>query len=333
MPMNREPDGAVVRIGLLIFPGFQVLDLAALTVFEMANLELPAPRYRVEVVAAPGGLVCSSVGVAVQARALNDAEAFDTLLVAGALVPAASTAGLLRALNRAAGRVRRVASICTGAFVLAEAGLLDGRRATTHWAHARELQRRCPRARVEEDQIYVQDGPVWSSAGMSACLDLALALVEADLGVDVARSVSRKMVVYHRRTGGQSQFSVLSELQPASDRIRAVLAYAREHLREPLSVEQLAEHVHWSPRHFSRAFRLETGHSPAKAVERLRLEAARELMEAGHTSIARIAQDTGFVDEERMRRAFVRTFGKPPQALMREARERQQEAALPLMSG
>jgi transcriptional regulator GlxA family with amidase domain len=133
------------------------------------------------------------------------------------------------------------------------------------------------------------------------------------------------MVVYHRRAGGQSQFSVLSELAPASDRIREVLAWAREHLREPLSVEQLAARVHWSPRHFSRAFRLETGHSPAKAVERLRLEAARELIEAGHGSIARIARDTGFADEERMRRAFIRTFGRPPQALIREAREHEGE--------
>jgi transcriptional regulator GlxA family with amidase domain len=311
-------------VALVVFPGFQALDLAALTVFEMANLECPRPRYRVEVVSEAGGPVGSSAGVAVQTRPLARAGAFDTLLVAGALVPGTCAPGLLKALRRAAAQARRVASLCTGAFVLAEAGLLAGRRATTHWAHARELQRRCPQARVEEDQIYVQDGPVWSSAGMSACIDLALALVDADLGPQVARTVSRKMVVYHRRTGGQSQFSVLSELQPASDRIRDVLAYAREHLREPLSVEQLAAQVHWSPRHFSRAFRLETGHSPAKAVERLRLEAARELIEAGHESIARIADATGFGDEERMRRAFIRVFGKPPQALIRELRERQE---------
>ena len=324
MDMSPPEGAAAVRVGLAVFPGFQVLDLAALTVFEMGNLELAQPRYGVELVSEAGGLVRSSAGVAVQTAPLGRGGAFDTLLVAGALVPVPSSPGLLKALGRAAAQARRVASICTGAFVLAEAGLLAGRRATTHWAHARELQRRCPQARVEEDQIYVEDGPVWSSAGMSACIDLALALVEADLGPDVARTVSRKMVVYHRRTGGQSQFSVLSELQPASDRIRDVLAWAREHLREPLSVEQLAAQVHWSPRHFSRAFRLETGHSPAKAVERLRLEAARELIEAGHDAIARIADTTGFGDEERMRRAFICTFGKPPQALIREIRERRE---------
>ena len=155
---------------------------------------------------------------------------------------------------------------------------------------------------------------------MTACIDLALALVDADLGPAVAKAIARKLVVYHRRGGGQSQFSALSELEPASDRIRSALAFAKENLREPLSVEQLAEVVHWSPRHFSRAFRGETGYSPAKAVEKLRLEAARALIDAGHDSIARIATESGFGDEDRMRRAFLRAVGKPPQVVLREVR-------------
>lgn len=203
----------------------------------------------------------------------------------------------------------------------AEAGLLAGRRITTHWALGHELKKQYPDVELDDDKIFVNDGPVWTSAGMTACIDLAIALVEADLGTALAKAVARKMVVYHRRTGGQSQFSSLAEMDGGSDRIRLALRYAKENLHTPLSVEQLAERVNWSPRHFSRAFREQTGHSPAKAVEKLRLEAARSLLEDGHASIGKVAQQTGFGDEERMRRAFVRTLGKPPQAVLREARQ------------
>lgn len=218
--------------------------------------------------------------------------------------------------------MRRMASICSGAFVLADTGLLNGRRATTHWGQAHALAQNYPEVIVEEDRIFINDGHVWTSAGMTAGVDLALALVEADFGGDVAREASRQLVVHYRRTGGQSQFSTLSTLEPNADRVRTALAYAREHLREPLSVEQLAAQVHWSARHFSREFTLQTGLTPAKAIEKLRLEAAQALLEDGEASIARVADITGFGDEERMRRAFVRTLGKPPQALLREARER-----------
>ena len=326
--MRKDSAPAARQIALLVFPGFQILDLAALTVFELAALSEPAARYQAELVSEQGGLVTSSAGLALQTRALGRGH-FDTLLIAGPTLLAAPFApGLVKALAGAARHARRVASICTGAFLAADAGLLAGRRVTTHWAHAQELQRRHPGIRLQDDRIFVHDGPVWSSAGMSACIDLALAMVEADFGAALAKSVARKMVVYHRRTGGQSQFSALSELEPASDRVRDALLYARAHLREPLTVEQLAEQVHWSPRHFSRAFRLETGHSPAKAVEKLRLEAAREMIEAGHDSLARIARDSGFGDEERMRRAFLRTLGKPPQALLREQRRSAASTAL-----
>ncbi|MCW2318555.1 transcriptional regulator GlxA family with amidase domain [Rhodoblastus acidophilus] len=204
--------------------------------------------------------------------------------------------------------------------MLAEAGVLDGRRATTHWRYARELQARYPRIKVDEDRIFIEDRNVWTSAGMTAGIDLALALVEADLGADIARSVAKGMVVYHRRAGGQSQFSSLLELEPKTDRIQAVLTYAKRHLDMPLTVEQLAEVAGLSPRQFSRIFTAETGQSPAKAVENLRVEAARLAIEEGRRNIDEAARMTGFGDRERMRRAFLRTLGQPPQVLRRNAR-------------
>ncbi|MGC7402331.1 GlxA family transcriptional regulator [Pandoraea pneumonica] len=310
-----------LRIGLVVYPGFQMISLAAMSVFEIASIGRAEPLYDVSIVSVAGGLVRDSAGISVATEAIGRRR-FDTLLVAGATVVMPTAPELVTALRRIAPRMRRMASICSGAVVLAETGLLDGRRATTHWGQAHALQQTYPEVIVEEDRIFINDGEVWTSAGMTAGVDLALALVEADFGGDVAREASRQLVVHYRRTGGQSQFSTLSTLEPNSDRVRTALAYAREHLREPLSVEQLAAHVHWSPRHFSREFTLQTGLTPAKAIEKLRLEAAQALLEDGEASIARVADVTGFGDEERMRRAFVRTLGKPPQALLREARER-----------
>jgi transcriptional regulator GlxA family with amidase domain len=223
-------------------------------------------------------------------------------------------------LRQAATRARRVAGPCTGAFALAAAGLLDGRRSTTHWAHARDLQARYPRIKVEEDRIHIVDGPIWTSAGMTAGIDLSLALVEEDLGVETARTIARQLVVYHRRAGGQSQFSALLELAPKSDRIQTVLDYARRNLKSELSVEELAEVANLSPRQFSRSFRSETRESPAKAIEKLRVEAARQMIQDGRLSTDEIAQETGLVDRNRMRRAFLRTFGQPPQTVRRNAR-------------
>lgn len=309
------------RIGIVLFPSFQIVDLAAAAVFEIANLQTPKPAYAIEFVSESGGAVKSSVGATIQTIAL-DPCAYDTLLVVGWTQPQSSSPKLLRQLQRAADRVRRLTSICSGAFVLAEAGLLDGRRATTHWLRSLQLQRDFPAIRVEEDRIFVRDGKVWTSAGMTACIDLALALVEDDLGVDVSRAVAKKLVVHHRRAGGQSQFSMLSELEAQSNRIQGALTYAKNHLDRDLSVEILAEAAHMSPRHFSREFRQHTGESPARAVERLRVETARLLVEADDLPIERIASKTGFADPERMRRAFLRTFGEPPQSLKRAARAR-----------
>ena len=173
---------------------------------------------------------------------------------------------------------------------------------------------------MEADRIFIIDGPVWTSAGMTAGIDLALAMVEQDLGVGVARTLARQLVVYHRRAGGQSQFSALLELEPKSDRIQTALALAKRNLGKPLTVGQLAAAAHLSPRQFSRAFRAETGQSPAKAVENLRIEAARLMMEQSRNPIDVIARQTGFADRDRMRRAFLRAFGQPPQVIRRNAR-------------
>jgi len=307
------------RIGFIVLPGFQMMSVAVLSAFELANMEIGELVYDVHLLSETGGSIRSSVGISVATERFDDAN-FDTLLVGGSAVVGSLTPGVIKFLRQALERSRRVASTCVGAFVLAEAGLLDGRRATTHWHRARELQARFPKVKVEEDRIFIIDGPVWTSAGMTAGIDLALAMIEQDLGADLARAVARKLVVYHRRAGGQSQFSALLEMEPKSDRIQSALAYAKRNLDTPLTVGQLAEAAHLSPRQFSRAFRAETGQSPAKAIENLRVEAARLMMEQSRHPIDIIARQTGFADRDRMRRAFLRTFGQPPQVIRRNAR-------------
>lgn len=306
----------MVTIGILLSPGFQVLSLSTSTVFELANQFYGQSFYAVDLISEQGGPVTSSMGFNVDTQAFGQCR-YDTILVLGdnELIPA--TPGLAPYLQKSLETSRRVASACTGAFLLAAAGLLDGRKATTHWFHARTFRESFPKVKLEEDRIFTVDGKLWTSAGMTACIDLALALVEQDLGADVARDVARKLVVYHRRAGGQSQFSALLELAPKSDRVQTALAYAKQHLREELSVEQLAEVAHLSPRQFSRLFRAETGQSPAKAIENLRLEAARFMLESGAHGIDSVARESGFGDPERMRRAFLRAFGQPPQMIRR----------------
>jgi transcriptional regulator GlxA family with amidase domain len=309
----------VHRIGFTVFPGFQVMGFAAVTAFEVANATAEEPFYDLSLLSEFGGPVRASAGFSVDTEPFGDGV-FDTVMFGAGMEIEPMTEGLLAFARRSTATARRVAAPCTGAFVLAEAGLLDGRRVTTHWAFARLLQNRFPKLKVEEDRIFIIDGPVWTSAGMTAGVDLALAMIEKDLGAEAARTVARKLVVYHRRGGGQSQFSALLELGAKSDRVQGALAFARRNLQAPLSVEQLAEAARLSPRQFSRAFRAETGQSPAKAVETLRVEAARTMMEQGRHSMDEIAAETGFADRERMRRAFLRAFGQPPQAIRRNAR-------------
>jgi transcriptional regulator GlxA family with amidase domain len=310
----------MITVAFVVFEGFQSMALAAMPVFEYANFSAGEALYDVRVLSEKGHPLRASGGLSVGTEAF-DARVFDTVIVVGgdSILEQAPDA-VLDYLRTSVNTARRTASICSGAFVLAQAGLLEGKRATTHWAYARQLQERFAGINVEADRIYVIDGSIWTSAGMTAGIDLALAMVEKDHGADLARSVAQKLVMYHRRAGGQSQHSALLELEPKSDRIQTVLSYAREHLDQALSVEQLAEVARLSPRQFSRAFRAETGQSPAKAIENLRLEAARQMLERGRLTLDQIALETGFSDRRRMREAFLRAFGQPPQVIRRSAR-------------
>ena len=309
-------------IGVLVFPDFQLLDAAGpISVFEIASrLAGAAPSIRT--IAAVPGPVRSSAGVELLARGFRPSAAISTLIVAGgsgvnAAAKCDKTLGFLRAMAK---RGVRIASVCSGAFILAEAGLLDGRRATTHWQRTRQFLSQYPRVKLEPDQIFVRDGEIWSSAGISAGIDLALAMVAEDLGDEIAKQAARQLVLYHRRSGGQSQFSSLLELKAPSGRFGPLLSWAREHLDAPLTVEALAEQAGMSTRHFARAFIAETGTTPSKAVERLRVEVARKQVQSSSEAIERVAETTGFRDPERMRRAFIRAFGQPPQSLRRAAR-------------
>jgi transcriptional regulator GlxA family with amidase domain len=285
-------------IGVLLFPDFQLLDAAGpISAFEVAG-RLSGSPVTIRVLAEKPGEVRSSSGVALMARGLRAAGALRTLIVAGGegVRAAAASPRLLAFVRSAARRGVRVASVCSGAYVLAETGLLDGRRATTHWRHTRHFCATYPKVR------------------------LALAMVVEDYGEEIAQATARQLVLYHRRSGGQSQFSALLELKPPSGRFATLLAWAREHLDRPLTVDRLAEQAGMSARHFSRAFIAETGTTPAKAVERLRIEEARARVQSSSESIEGVARRTGFGDPERMRRAFIRSFGQPPQAMRRAAR-------------
>ncbi len=304
------------RIGFIVYPAFSPMNLAVTSVFEIANWKVGSAAYEVTLLSEQGGPIATSLGSKIQTSSFKR-RTFDTLIIAGSIAAPAATPGLLNYLRSAVHRTARIASVCTGALVLAEAGLLDGRRATTHWQFARNMQRRYPNIDVKEDRIFIIDGPIWTSAGMSAGVDLALALLENDLGDEIARAVAKILVVYHRRAGGQSQFSTLLDLDATSDRVQTALTYAKQHLSKPLSVNDLAKAAFLSPRQFSRLFRQETGRSPAKAIERLRVESARLMMEAGRFSAEEIARKNGFGNRERMRRSFVRAFGQSPQAIQR----------------
>jgi transcriptional regulator GlxA family with amidase domain len=309
-------------IGVLVFPDFQLLDASGpISVFEIAGRVAGRPT-SIRVLAERPGPVRSSSGVEMMARGLRSASNLSTLIVAGGegVHAAVRSPGLLAFVRAAARRGVRIASVCSGAYVLAEAGLLDGRRATTHWRRSQHFLASYPSVKLESDKIFVCDGGIWSSAGISAGIDLALAMVTEDFGEDVARQTARQLVLYDRRSGGQSQFSSLLELKAPTGRFAPLLTWARENLDAPLTVEDLAERAGMSSRHFTRAFVAEIGTTPFKAVERLRLEVARQRVQSSSEAIERVAQTTGFRDPERMRRAFLRAFGQPPQSLRRAAR-------------
>jgi transcriptional regulator GlxA family with amidase domain len=302
---------------LLAFPGVQALDLVGpMEVFTGAS-DIVAGAYEVRV-AAPesGGLGASSGLVLGPTGGLADMPAgIDTLLVCGGPGIRATERDerLVGWLREAAGRSRRVASVCTGALLLARAGLLDGRRATTHWDACEELAGRYPRVTVERDAIFVRDGPVWTSAGVTAGMDLALALVEEDLGRDVALEIARWLVLFVRRPGGQSQFSShLAGQRPRAGPLRDVTGWIQHNLAADLRVEALAERACMSPRNFSRAFRRETQMTPAKYVETARVQAARQALAGTADGVDAVAARCGFGTAETMRRAFHRHLGTGP---------------------
>ncbi|HZV10071.1 MAG TPA: GlxA family transcriptional regulator [Novosphingobium sp.] len=310
-------------IGLYLYPDFQILDACGpITSFEIAG-RMAGDAYRLVLLSAKGGPIRSSSGVSLETIAVDGALAIDTLIVVGGngSREAMGDAANMAFLRQAAGAVRRLCSVCSGAFLLAGAGMLDGRRVTTHWRRARQLEQLFPKVLVEPDRIHIRDGHVWTSAGITAGIDLSLALIAEDLGEDLARGAAQEMVVYYRRPGGQSQFSALAELGGDSGQFAPLLDWIRTHLDQRLTVETLAARAAMSPRNFSRAFVREMGMSPAKAVERLRLEVACERVESSADPIEQIAADLGFHDPERMRRAFLRAFGQPPQAMRRLARK------------
>lgn len=313
------------RIAFVLFPGFQQLDLAGpMAVFEVARLERPG-SYDWRLVASTPPAARSSAGVdwPVQAlpRRLGDLDL--VMVIGGDGVDAACRDDqLIGWLRRAARSGARMASICSGSLVLAAAGLLDHRTATTHWSRGRQFAADYPDVRLQPDRIYVREPAsregqrpeVWTSAGMTAGIDLCLALVAHDHGEEVAREAARQLVVERRRPGGQSQFSPLLDLQQPEGRFTGLLDAVRQDLRRDHRVEDLAALACMSPRHFARCFRAETGATPAQAVERLRVEAARAALEGGAASVLRVSRDCGFGSTERMRRAFLRLLGRPPAA-------------------
>jgi len=311
------------EIAIVAYPDVQSLDVTGpLEVFAGAQQLIEATHrrdrgYRVRVLSRDGQPLSSSsgLGIAPHARLPRATSSIDTLIVAGGAghVEAAADVELLDWVARASRGARRTASVCTGAFVLAAAGLLDGRRATTHWAWARELQRRHPQVRVDAEPIFVRDGQVWTSAGVTAGMDLALALVEEDLDRDAALAIARHLVLFLRRPGNQSQFSATLAAQRAErEPLREVQRAVLEDIAGVHSVEAMAARAHMSPRNFARAFRAETGVTPARHVELVRLEAARTRLEDTSRPLAAIAAECGFGTEETLRRAFLRTLHVGP---------------------
>ncbi len=300
------------------FPGVQVLDVTGpAAVFQAAAQARPSFGYRVEVVASEAGGVATDSGMSIVAeRAFSRVRGpLDTLIVPGghgtALAAADSAMG--RFLGRLAPRARRLASVCTGSFLLAEAGLLDGLRATTHWEAADRFERRYPLVHLEPDAIWTRDGNVYTSAGVTAGIDLALAMVEEDLGTELAMQIARRLVVYLKRPGGQSQFSAgLRAQTEASGNLQDLPAWIDEHLADDLGNAALSRQFGMSPRNFSRVFSNVFDMSPAKYVEQARVERARSLLESRTRSIDEVATASGFANAERMRRTFLRHLKVSP---------------------
>lgn len=319
------------QIVIVAFPGVQSLDVTGpLEVFAGAQQLIEATGradrgYESRIVSRDGAPLRTSSGLRItpDGRLRDVPAAIDTLIVAGGpgSREAADDRALIEWIARASTTARRTVSVCTGAFLLARAGLLDGRRASTHWAAARELARLYPAVDVDPEPIYVRDGPIWTSAGVTAGMDLALALVEEDLDRAGALAIARHLVLFLRRPGNQSQFSTtLAAQQPQREPLRETLRFLVENIAHDHTVEAMARRAHMSPRHFARAFRAETGLTPARYVERVRLEAARRWLEDTSEPVASIATACGFGTAETMRRVFLRALGVAPAEYRRRFR-------------
>ncbi|AMS22595.1 AraC family transcriptional regulator [Pseudomonas synxantha] len=308
-----------MKIALLAPPRIQMLDLVGPTdVFAEAARQLGKPRtYRIAVIGVRPGPIKGTSGLRVETD--DCIETFDahidTLLIAGspAIGDITDNLRVLHWVRRQAGKARRVGSVCSGAFVLAAAGLLAGRRATTHWNSSAALARQYPNIQVDADSIFIRDGNLYTSAGITAGMDLALALVEEDHGRDLALSVAREMVMYLKRPGGQSQFSAQLAAQSAErNAIRDIQHYIIEHLATDLSVPLLARHMGMSERNFARVFKADAGQTPAEFVERARIDGARQLLDSADVSLKRLANQVGYANVDGFRRAFVRRLGISP---------------------
>ena len=319
-PPRFPPNGKRI-VEVLAYPSVKLLDVTGpIQVFASANAFMAqageAMPYAIRIVAQGGDRVEASGGVELAVHPLSAVDAaLDTLVIAGGegVAAAATDTALIDWVRERAKQSRRTASVCTGAFLLAASGMLDGRRAVPHWAFCAELARRFPAIRVEPDPIFIQDGPVWTSAGVTSGIDLALALVEEDLGRAAALAVARYLVVFLKRPGGQAQFSEFLSLQTTDERFGALHDWISNHLGGDLSLPVLARQAGMSERSFSRHYAEATGQTPARAIERLRVQGARHLLSETRLPVKRISQRCGFGSEETMRRSFLRLLDTTPQ--------------------
>ncbi|MCG8490300.1 MAG: GlxA family transcriptional regulator [Sneathiellales bacterium] len=308
------------RVVLFTYPGVKLLDVTGpFQVFSDARL-VPnsSPLYRPQLASVKGGPVKTDTAITLETKSLEEAlqGSLDLFLVAGGegVDNAARNEEMIRAVSRLAAKARRMASVCSGALLLAETGLLEGRRVTTHWGRCDQFRKKHPDIKLEGAPIYIKDGPVWTSAGVTAGIDMALAIVKEDYGAKTALALARQLVVYMARPGGQSQFSTVLKQQSedTEDRFGRLHDWIRDNLSADLRVERLADFMNMSNRSFSRIYKGKTGSTPAKAVEALRIEAARNFLEETSIPISLLAARCGFADDERLRRAFTRRLGVSP---------------------
>ncbi|SLN33623.1 GlxA family transcriptional regulator [Ruegeria meonggei] len=322
--MDRSSNSGIKRVVFVIYPGVTLLDVTGpIQAFSSANNTEAAQRERIYdvVVASPeGGMITTDCMVELGSVSLEQAAEIpiDTLIIAGGdgVFDAVEQDSLVEWIKQRKFDSRRVASTCMGTFLIAAAGLLDGLSATTHWRHVEELQNRFPNIQVKRDPLFIRHGNVWSSAGVTAGIDLALAMIQEDMGHEAAMQVAQTLVVFFKRPGGQSQFSDILTIQAAEagGLFADLHAWIAGHLQSDLSVTTLAERLAMSPRNFARKYKDSIGVTPAKTVEMMRVNAAKRMLVKSHRSLAEIALNTGFIDEQRLRRAFHRHVGTSPMA-------------------